>query len=573
MTRRIQFEGQVHEFPDDASDAEIQKALASSAPIKPKSASEQLGIQSQWVKAPLDFVEGAGAGLLNTVYGAGDLIRRATGSKRIINDPKTQAAIAPVDSLAGKAGYYTEKTGEFALPGAGARKGAKLAADMAPWLASKTAQMGVRSGLEGVGMGLLTKVQGADNTDTAINTGIGAVSPFIEPVIANVVKKLPPAIMNNALRPLMNQFGFGKDAGQGVVGENIIAASWPRLVDAINKAKNKVGSALSDVINFPKPLKTESGAFMMPPPDPGNVPQAILSKADVVPPRPRYGKAQEIWDFDARMGNKGIPGDPGIEPNIQFGKGSEIPDFAERLGTRPIPSGKTGPHYTRGNLNQSAVDRSLDAATRAQQIEVINKVNLINRNELMNPVDEAIARAIKYPNLVPEGLIENLAKLKQSLLDLPEWVSPSDLHDFKMALGENTIWTGTSAYEKPLNVAKARTFGRAGSAIESIRPEAEALNGRYSNLLEAGKSATRMANKIPQLRFNELAGAGIGEMVSPHAGVSLLATLLTGRSALGSTLLSQAIKHGTEPTAKTLKDIVAAWISQKSRRNEQEIQQ
>lgn len=63
-----------------------------------------------------DVLGGLRSSAARTVYGGGDLIRRAVGMDRIINDPESQAAMTAPASAAGTAGSLVGDVGQFFLP-------------------------------------------------------------------------------------------------------------------------------------------------------------------------------------------------------------------------------------------------------------------------------------------------------------------------------------------------------------------------------------------------------------------------------------------------------------------------
>lgn len=79
------------------------------------------------VTAAKDLAGGVRAGVANTLYGGGDLIRRATGMPRIVDQPTVKAAMTPPASVAGKIGYGGEQVGEFLLPTGIVGKAGKVA--------------------------------------------------------------------------------------------------------------------------------------------------------------------------------------------------------------------------------------------------------------------------------------------------------------------------------------------------------------------------------------------------------------------------------------------------------------
>lgn len=87
------------------------------------------GLLSQAAGVAGDVLGGLRASAARTVYGGGDIIRRAVGMDRIIDDPQSQAAMTPPQTTVGKAASVAGDIGQFFLPTGVAGKG-KLAAEM-----------------------------------------------------------------------------------------------------------------------------------------------------------------------------------------------------------------------------------------------------------------------------------------------------------------------------------------------------------------------------------------------------------------------------------------------------------
>lgn len=471
-------------------------------------------------RATVDFLEGSKAGLAKLIYGGADLLRRIPGATSVLGErrldrPEVQAAMKAPESFAGQTGEFAAESAPFFAVGGAAKTGAQVAGKLIPALERTAARkLATRAALEGAGMGTLSAAEGSGPTGTVINTALGAVSPVVQPAVEAFASKAPPAIINNMLRPFVKQYRFGKNPGQGIVDEGIVAGSMNRLWEAVKAAKQKVGQSIGDVLQHPKPLKSETGAYLMPPPDPGNVPQAVVT-----------------------------------------GQGS----FTGPLVRSEAP----------GRLSEQ-----LDAARRAQQIETINYGRTINPEELTGPVDAAISEAMKAGDLAAPGLMDKLKGLRQFITHDPVTgnprgpLTPNQAKELKTIIGENTYWSG-EAYEKPLNTAKAQTYGRTAGRIENLVPEVGPLNERYANLLEAEKIAERRTNANPNLRLSEIGLGALGEGLMPHAGFAAFLTALGGRTALGATGLAQGIRRGAVPTARTLKDLVAAFVASNIARNSQ----
>lgn len=139
---------------------------------------------------------GARAGLARTIYGGGDLLRRAVGAERIIDQPDVQAAMTPPAGTPGQAGMLAEQTAEFALGGGAVTKGAQylrslLRAGVSPTRARQAAALAEAGGQALVG-GTLAAAHGDDPRSAAI---ISAAAP----VASEMITSMAPAIKQAAI--------------------------------------------------------------------------------------------------------------------------------------------------------------------------------------------------------------------------------------------------------------------------------------------------------------------------------------------------------------------------------------
>lgn len=160
------------------------------------------------------------------------------------------------ENLPQKVGFGAEQAAEFAVPGGAVSKAGKVAEGgidalkAAPFL-SKAMKVLSRSGLEAASGGTVAAAQGQDPKSAAM---FSAAMP-----IAGVALKLPakalaekaaPALANKLLRPvptqLENAARFGRNPGQAVADEGIIATSHEDLVNKIAEKKDTVGQIIGD---------------------------------------------------------------------------------------------------------------------------------------------------------------------------------------------------------------------------------------------------------------------------------------------------------------------------------------
>lgn len=167
-------------------------------------------------------------------------------------------------SFPAKAGFAGEQGAEFFAPAGEVAKGAQLAdaaidsMKIAP-LAAKSLKLMSRAGLEGAAAGGVTAAQGGD---VGINAAIGAATPLaaaaLKPVATAAAEKVAPALANRLLRPvptqLENAARFGRNPGQAIADEGIVATSHGDLVNRIADRKQDVGDQIGSM------LKSATGA-------------------------------------------------------------------------------------------------------------------------------------------------------------------------------------------------------------------------------------------------------------------------------------------------------------------------
>ena len=99
-------------------------------------------------------LKGAFSGAMSSVFHSGDLLRRATGSKRILVQPDVKATMTPPPTTAGRVGFGGEQLAEFLVPlgvtkwMGRAPQGLKLAARMLGEGAEMGAKTAVQAGPE-----------------------------------------------------------------------------------------------------------------------------------------------------------------------------------------------------------------------------------------------------------------------------------------------------------------------------------------------------------------------------------------------------------------------------------------
>lgn len=204
MAKRIEFEGVVHEFPDDFTDAEIAAALSSAHPAPPPPAakapvaSPPRSLLQRTADTGVDVAIGAAKGATNSAIGLGRLFNRyVPGVGKLneaiygepVNDSTYGAAkkdFATPTNTAQKVGFTGEQIGEFFTPvGAAGRIG-------------KAAEIGKS--------GLFTLAQ----SDSPLAAGVSAAITAAVPGAAGV-RRASEALESGAEKTIAQALGATKE--------------------------------------------------------------------------------------------------------------------------------------------------------------------------------------------------------------------------------------------------------------------------------------------------------------------------------------------------------------------------
>lgn len=212
--------------------------------------SDSLNLSNPVARGAVDFAEGAASGIANTVFQGGDLIRRATGMQRVINNPDVQQAVTPPDSLAGKAGRFVEQGAEFIAPMGMVGKAVK-AAPLAGRLGAEALAAGGTAAVQSGGDP--RAIAGAALTQGALG-GVGAAIPAVGRAAVQRVINMAPRPLSEGAVNLASEVGVPLSRGtqggsrfvQGaekVLGHTVAPDLYEGMVEAgqagITKAVNK----------------------------------------------------------------------------------------------------------------------------------------------------------------------------------------------------------------------------------------------------------------------------------------------------------------------------------------------
>lgn len=182
------------------------------------------GFTAGATQSAADLLEGAKAGVMSTAYHGGDLIRRALGIKRVIDDPDAVDAMTPPDSTSGRIGFYGEQGAEYIAPGARAMRAAGRygrAATMGAGMAADAGWAGVQTGGDPTSMVVAAAappvIAGAGKALGATGRAIrraagGAREGGFGGAVASAVRNVSPAepkqMIVQAVKPRNSQINF-----------------------------------------------------------------------------------------------------------------------------------------------------------------------------------------------------------------------------------------------------------------------------------------------------------------------------------------------------------------------------
>ncbi|MCE5309641.1 MAG: hypothetical protein LLG20_18560 [Acidobacteriales bacterium] len=250
---KAKFPGQYDDLADDELGRRTKAKFPGSyddfadTPKPPTSLSQKLGIENPIAAAPLDFVEGVGAGVLST---AGNLLKLGgkvmppvgvSPEARAALDRRIESLSTPPDSLAGKAGKFVEQAAEFAIPVGAASKAAKAAGLRLP----------ARAALEGVSSGAVAGIQsGGDPGATAEATVLGGALPIAGKAIPPVARGLQNSARAQYGRVLNATKQGNKFLSQKVVprliDEGVTALTMKGLNAKVTRNVQRLGQAIGD---------------------------------------------------------------------------------------------------------------------------------------------------------------------------------------------------------------------------------------------------------------------------------------------------------------------------------------
>jgi hypothetical protein len=174
----------------------FRQRMGSAAP-QGRTAAQQLGITNSWAAAPLDLVEGIGAGVMSTVRGVSKLAHRVLPA---VPELPPEYAQAP-DSVAGTVGKYGEQAAEFMAPVGLIGRAAKVVQGATAGMrGARVANVATRALVEGASAGVVATVQtgspseGIDTAKTAgmVSGGMQAVAPLVQKALPLVRNRLDP---------------------------------------------------------------------------------------------------------------------------------------------------------------------------------------------------------------------------------------------------------------------------------------------------------------------------------------------------------------------------------------------
>lgn len=191
---------------------------------QPEKVSESLGITNPILAAPIDAVQGIGAGVMSTLHGASRLAHSAVSA---IPEIPESLGTAP-DSLAGKIGKGVEQAGEFMLPMGAVGK------------ATKGMSLLQRIAAEGLTSAATAAVQSGGDPAATVGAGVaGAAGPAIGSGVkagANLLHINPEGLYQSALKPT---WSMSKKEGSDLIGTGL-REGVPVSSDGLQMVRDKI---------------------------------------------------------------------------------------------------------------------------------------------------------------------------------------------------------------------------------------------------------------------------------------------------------------------------------------------
>ena len=177
---------------------------------------------------------------------------------------------------------------------------------------------------------------------------------------------------------------------------------------------------------------------------------------------------------------------------------------------------------TRGGLLTNIFKRRQEVGTaiRSAVKEPTIASQVLDTTSALAPIDNAIQNAVKSGE---KGLVNRLLDLKRSMtrefklvgdeiIDVgPKNLSlnPEGILDAKIALGNNTRWTG-QAFDSDINKVRVAVYKNLDSMLDRAAPGIDKLNSRYANLITAEKALEKTNKKLQRLVLAGLRQTGVG---------------------------------------------------------------
>ena len=181
-----------------------------------------------------DVGRGALSGAASTVFHGGDVIRRALGMQRVIENPDVRATMTPPPTLGGKLGFGGEQAAEYLLPIGPEIKGAGLA------------RGALRVGEEALRSGLISGAQTGTWGGAATGAGLGAGGA----TLGEAGRVVAPKLYEKAL-PFAQKLGF--KTREEMVARGLKAGEEiPITRGGISKLEEEVGRNKTEINRLTK---------------------------------------------------------------------------------------------------------------------------------------------------------------------------------------------------------------------------------------------------------------------------------------------------------------------------------
>lgn len=224
-------------------------AAAPEAPPRPFQERTREGFQ-RVVRGVHEAVDGVRASVAQTVYGGGDLLRRAVGQERIIHQPDVQAAMTAPDTQTGRGAKLLTDAVQYAIPATRATRmmrGAPLVQRALVDAGTAATVAGVHTAGDGDAMlmagaggavlpfaGAAARTVGRTAQRAAAGAREGGTGGFVAGMVRDVAPGEPRTLLVQALKPRATKVGFEGSLDRALPDLKAVEATLGRPIASVD---------------------------------------------------------------------------------------------------------------------------------------------------------------------------------------------------------------------------------------------------------------------------------------------------------------------------------------------------